>query len=286
MIDSFVLLAPIYLLGVIALLGFVGCNQFWGLEETEPISKPDPPTNLAATPGDAEVRLTWDPISDATEFHVFRATTSGTVAADYPVSRIVQLHQIPYTDDIDVRNGTTYFYRISAVNSAGESGLSDEEGAMPTWPFGAFVTSVMATTPRPGENSFFGMEIQVGQVALTIQTLGRSFTPALTGMHEVRLIDGATKAELGRASVDMNSPAEGNFKYGPLLPSAVTVTPGAIYYIVSQEFAGGDQFFDQNTLVQTRPEARVNRAVYSDSPGLYVPVGGMSQSYGPVSFQY
>jgi len=285
MVDSFVLLAPVYVLGVIALLGFVGCNQFYGLDETTPKQPPAPPTNLVATPGDAEVRLTWDPVPDAIEFHVFRGTSSGTVGADYPDKTIVALNELPYTDE-GLTNGTTYFYRVAAVNSAGEGALSDEEDAMPTWPFGAFITSVMATTQRPGQNGFFGMEIQVGQIPLTIQTLGRSFTPALTGTHEVRLIDGVTKAELGHAIVDASSLIEGNFKYAPLLPSAVTVSPGAIYYIVSQEFTNGDQFFDQNTLVQTRPEAKVNRAVYSDSPGLYVPVGGMSQTYGPVSFQY
>jgi hypothetical protein len=126
----------------------------------------------------------------------------------------------------------------------------------------------------------------VGQTPLTIQTLGRAFALGLTGIHEVRLIDGATKQELGHASVDMNSPVDGAFKYAPIVPGDVTVAAGGVYYIVSQEFTGGDQFFDQNTIVQTRLEAKVLSAIYSDSPGLYVPVGGANQSYGPVSFQY
>ena len=157
---------------------------------------------------------------------------------------------------------------------------------MPTWPFGSFVTNVMEGSLRPGTNGFYGMIIEVGPVAITIQKLGRAFTPGLTGIHEVRLIDAATKAELGRASVDLNSPAEGDFKYAPIVPASVTVSPGGIYYIVSQEFNGGDQFYEQDTIVQHRPEARVNSAVYSDSPGLYVPVGQMDHAYGPVSFQY
>src|SRR5688572_8341139 len=98
MIDSFVLLAPLYLLGIIALLGFVGCNQVYDLEETQPIAKPDPPTNLVATAGDAEVLLTWDPIDGVTEFHVFRGEMSGSVPADYPDKTIVALNEIPYTD--------------------------------------------------------------------------------------------------------------------------------------------------------------------------------------------
>jgi len=35
MIDAFVLLTPVLLIGVIALLGFVGCNQIFGIEPTE-----------------------------------------------------------------------------------------------------------------------------------------------------------------------------------------------------------------------------------------------------------
>jgi hypothetical protein len=157
---------------------------------------------------------------------------------------------------------------------------------MPTWPFGAFVTNVMPGSTRAGINGFYGMAIEVGQTPLTIQTLGRAFALGLTGIHEVRLIDGATKQELGHASVDMNSPVDGAFKYAPIVPGDVTVAAGGVYYIVSQEFTGGDQFFDQNTIVQTRLEAKVLSAIYSDSPGLYGPVGGANQSYGPVSFQY
>jgi hypothetical protein len=41
MIDPFVLLTPLLLLGVMALLRFVGCNEFWGLDETA--VRPDRP---------------------------------------------------------------------------------------------------------------------------------------------------------------------------------------------------------------------------------------------------
>ncbi len=40
MIDPFVILAPVLLLAVIALLRFVGCNQVYGLEPTEPYPTP------------------------------------------------------------------------------------------------------------------------------------------------------------------------------------------------------------------------------------------------------
>jgi len=298
MIDSFVLLAPIYLLGVIALVGFVGCQVIWGVDEYNPGEEPEPnsdsvpaaPTNLVALAGDAEVQLTWDVGPGVTEYHVLRAEMSGSVSSDYPDQSIVQVDWIPWTDK-DLVNGTTYFYRVTAVNNVGESDLSNEASATPTWPFGAFVTSAMPGTTRPGENGLFGMAIEIGSVAFKIQTLGRAASPEFTGIHEVRLFDGATETELGHASVDMNSTEDNGFKYAPLEPADVnvqeiTLEAGGTYYIVSQEFIGGDEFYDQDTTVQTRPEATVVSAVYSDSPGLWVPVGGPGQTYGPVSFQY
>jgi hypothetical protein len=150
----------------------------------------------------------------------------------------------------------------------------------------------MPGTIRPGENGLFGMAIEIGPVPLKIQTLGRYVDPQFTGLHEVRLIDGATLVELGHASVDVNSPKDNTgFRYAPLVPAdpnvpEIIVEAGGIYYVVSEESVGGDEFYDQDTTVQTRPEATVVSAIYSDSPGLYVPVGAANQSYGPVSFQY
>jgi hypothetical protein len=130
------------------------------------------------------------------------------------------------------------------------------------------------------------MAIEVGPMALTVQTLGRAFGLGLAGLHEMRIIDGVTNLELGHALVDMNSPADGPFKYAPLVPGDVTLAAGAVYYVVSEEFTAGDPFYNRNTAVQTRPEATVTSAVSSVSPGVYVTAGGSNQAYGPVSFQY
>jgi len=303
MIDPYVLLAPIYFLGVIALLGFLGCAEIIGVEEWEPGGETEPnldsppgsPKNLVAVAGDAEVQLTWDAISGVTEYHVLRSEASGTVAADYPDQTIVQADWLPWTDK-DLVNGTTYFYRVTAVNSVGESDLSNEASATPSWPFGAFVIGVSTGANRPGEDGFFGMKIQIGAVQLKIQTLGRYVDPQFTGPHEVVLIDGATELELGHALVDLNSPKDDlGFRYAPLVPAdvnvqEVTLEADATYYIVSQEFTLGDEFYDQDTTVVTRTEAQVISAIYSNSPssppGSWQPVGGAGQTYGPVSFQY
>src|SRR5215211_5740685 len=72
MIDTFVLLPPPYLLGVIALLGFVGCSFSVGIAP-EAIAGPV----LRCTADDQTVELNWDPVGDAIEYHVKRSETMG-----------------------------------------------------------------------------------------------------------------------------------------------------------------------------------------------------------------
>jgi fibronectin type 3 domain-containing protein len=86
---------------------------------------PLPPTGLTATPGNAQVALAWNASAGAASYNVKRATVSGgpyTTAAS-PIST-------NYTDT-GLTNGATYYYVVTAVNSAGESGNSSEASATP-----------------------------------------------------------------------------------------------------------------------------------------------------------
>ncbi len=86
---------------------------------------PSQPTNLTATGGNAKVDLSWGAVSDATIYHVKRSTTSGGV-----YNTIATSPSITYSD-YSVSNDTTYYYVVSAVNSAGESSDSNEASATP-----------------------------------------------------------------------------------------------------------------------------------------------------------
>jgi len=98
-----------------------------------PPSPPSAPINLAATSGNAQVILTWQPpASDGgsaiTNYRVYRGATSGGEALLSTLGVVTS-----YTDTA-VTNGLTYYYQVTATNGAGESPKSNEVSATPTAP--------------------------------------------------------------------------------------------------------------------------------------------------------
>jgi hypothetical protein len=93
-----------------------------------PVSIPATPSGLAATSGNAQASLTWTASSGATSYHVKRATTSGG-----PYTQIGAPTATSYTDT-SLANGTTYYYVVSALDSAGESANSTQVSATPAVP--------------------------------------------------------------------------------------------------------------------------------------------------------
>jgi fibronectin type 3 domain-containing protein len=98
---------------------------------------PPAPTNLTATAGNAQVSLAWSASSGAISYNVYRSTTSGG-----PYSSIATGDTGTSYTDTAVANGTTYYYVVTAVNSAGESGYSNQATATPQ----------AATAPNPPTN--------------------------------------------------------------------------------------------------------------------------------------
>ncbi len=89
------------------------------------VTIPGAPTGLVATAGDTTVSLTWNAVSGATSYHVKRSTTSGTGYAQIAAPTSASFGDSGLTD------GTTYYYVVSAVNSAGESANSSQVSATP-----------------------------------------------------------------------------------------------------------------------------------------------------------
>ena len=94
-----------------------------------PPAPPSAPSNLTATAGNAQVALSWTASAGATSYTVKRATTTGG-----PYSNVATgLGTTSYTNT-SLINGQPYFYVVTAVNSTGESGNSNEASATPAPP--------------------------------------------------------------------------------------------------------------------------------------------------------
>jgi Subtilase family/Fibronectin type III domain len=87
---------------------------------------PAAPTNLAATAGNAQVSLTWTASAGATSYTVRRSTTSGsgyvTVASNLTTTSYL---------NTGLTNGTQYYFVVTATNTAGTSGNSNQASATP-----------------------------------------------------------------------------------------------------------------------------------------------------------
>jgi hypothetical protein len=128
-----------------------------------PRAIPTAPTGLSAAKGSGQVTLSWSASSGAISYHVKRGA-----ASDGPYTQVGAPTSASYTD-ATVTNGTTYFYVVSAVNSAGESANSAPVSTAPSVPPvqgtpPALVPGVWTniTPPAPGLSSTYGTaEIEI-----------------------------------------------------------------------------------------------------------------------------
>ncbi len=86
-------------------------------------SAPADPAGLTASGDDSEVRLAWQPSPSAVYYKVERAAERD---GDYAVLSD-KVGRASYVD-LSATNETTYFYRVTAVNSIGVSGVSETAG--------------------------------------------------------------------------------------------------------------------------------------------------------------
>ena len=86
-------------------------------------SKPNTPTGVNATAASSYIVVTWNSVSGAESYNVYRSTSaSGTYTFQSSVTTT------NYTD-YNVNAGTTYYYKVEAENSAGKSSKSSYASA-------------------------------------------------------------------------------------------------------------------------------------------------------------
>ena len=139
-----------------------------------PAQPPGPAANVQAIAGDGIVDLTWyQPASDGrapiTNYRIYRGTTSGSLAL------VAQITSVLSYADSGRTNGVTYYYAVSAVNSAGEGAQSGEVSATP-----------MGTGAAPSAAQNLQAMAGNARVTLTWQAPASGGSSAITGYKVYR----------------------------------------------------------------------------------------------------
>ena len=116
---------------------FTACG---GSGENGGTTPPASPANVLAVPGNAQITINWQSVTEATSYNLYWNTTGSVNTSSNKITNVTS----PYIHT-GRTNTTTYYYRVSAVNSAGEGVLSTEVSATPVLPTGSISGSVAGT---------------------------------------------------------------------------------------------------------------------------------------------
>ncbi|WP_258525500.1 carbohydrate binding domain-containing protein [Paenibacillus sp. YN15] len=143
-----------------------------------------------------------------------------------------------------------------------------------------------AGTPRNNWGGWVGMQVTVGSEPLTVTALGRVRLGESQGVHRMRIVDAATKADIldDYPRLDMRQAAgNGDFRYVQL-PAPVTLEAGKAYYILSEEKSGEDLWYDSNLRVTASAAATVDIGIWLSGTFKTGDVAG--NSFAGVDFLY
>src|SRR3989442_10632750 len=188
----------------------VGLSPLSNEASATPPTVPTAPQNLQASAGVGNVTLSWQaPSSDGgsaiTGYKVYRSTSSGTETG------YVILGNVNSYTNTGLTGGTTYFYKVRAVNSAGLSPLSNEASAtppaLPSAPqnlqaaVGKSITISWQTPSSDGGSAITGYKVyrstssgtETGYVNLGNVTsyTNTGLTPGVTYFYKVRAVNSA-----------------------------------------------------------------------------------------------
>nr|WP_256223551.1 S-layer homology domain-containing protein [Paenibacillus sp. 1_12] len=153
---------------------------------TPQVTAPGVPVLGPATPGDARISLTWDPVIGSTGYKIFKSTTSGAYGSEeVSVSDSVYGYEVT-----GLMNGTTYYFVIQATNPGGDSTASNEVSAtprtVPTAPTGVIAVAgngqatVSFTAPANGGSDITYYEVTAIPGNITVTGMGSPIT--VTGL--------------------------------------------------------------------------------------------------------
>jgi hypothetical protein len=244
---------------------------------------PAAPPELAATAssGGGKIDLSWSGSSGAASYNVKRALVTGG-----PYTTIATGVTDTSYSDTGLTASTTYHYVVSAMNGSGQSPDSTEASAT-TSTSTEWVTGQTLGTLRNDVSNWVGCRLKVGASPVTVTDLGRWVVAGNSSTHAVKLVNlvDGTNVPGGSVTIDTSSAPAGAFDYAALA-QPVTLSANTLYYLVSQETAAGDRWYNYDTTVTTTSVASMNKAARFDGTSWFVSGTSNQQTYGPCGFRY
>jgi len=216
-------------------------NVVSNMASATPAGKPGAPASLTATPGDSRVTLSWAaPVSDGgasiTGYNVYQGTSpGGETGAPVGGSPVTGTS----TTVPNLKNGTTYYFKVTAVTRAGEGPGADTEAVPVTTPGAvagltatadvAQVTLSWTAPTSDGGAPITGYHLYVGTTA---DFRGASPLATLTGtvVTVTGLAGGTTYyfrvAAVNRAGEGPGADTQAVPVTTPGAPASLTATPG------------------------------------------------------------
>ena len=111
---------------LLAALFLAGCGSGASIGTGSTSEPPGIPGSLSAAAGNQQISLSWTASNSATSYNVMRGTASGG-----PYTQVSTATSTNWTNT-GLTNGTTYYYVVTAVNTAGQSSNSNQASATPT----------------------------------------------------------------------------------------------------------------------------------------------------------
>lgn len=92
------------------------------------VAVPSQPAGISTLASDGQVVVRWGAVTGADSYNVYVSQKAG--APKEEATAITGIKETSYAQK-DLKNSSIYYYRVSAVNKAGEGAVSGETGAMP-----------------------------------------------------------------------------------------------------------------------------------------------------------
>ncbi len=194
---------------------------------------PAAPTGVSALGGDNQVTVSWSAVTGADSYNVYRSTTSGVTTTNG--TRMAGVTS-PFVDT-GLNASTAYFYIVTAMNSAGESGPS---------------VQVTATTNAPR----------------AVVPPAPTGVTAIGGAKQVTVswnaVSSATSYNLYWSTTTGVTPAAGTKVTGATSPQPVTgLADGTAYFvIVTAVNSTGESLASSEATATTNPAAINGAALY------------------------